>query len=135
MPRCLPLLLIVDDDPDIRQLYSVLLKKHFRLMVANDGDTGLALALEVAPDLILTDQNMPICSGVEMLKRMREVPALQQVPVVVSSAYLNPELEKQFAALGVQYFLDKPCRGEELLKIALAGALPPGCTPAPTIRD
>jgi CheY-like chemotaxis protein len=113
-----PLLLIVDDDPEIRFLYCALLKKHFRLIVANDGEAGLNRALEAAPDLILTDQNMPICSGVEMVKRLRQIPALQQIPIIVSSAYLNAELERQFTALGIEHFLDKPCLGEELLKIA-----------------
>jgi CheY-like chemotaxis protein len=113
-----PLLLIVDDDPEIRFLYCALLKKHFRLIVANDGEAGLNRALEAAPDLILTDQNMPICSGVEMVQRLRQIPALQQIPIIVSSAYLNAELEQQFTALGIEHFLDKPCLGEELLKIA-----------------
>jgi CheY-like chemotaxis protein len=117
LPQCLPLLLIVDDDPEIRYLYSVLLKKYFRLIGAEDGEAGLTRALEVTPDLILTDQNMPVCTGVEMVQRMHQIPALQQVPIVVSSGYMNAELEKQFAALGVRHFLDKPCRGEDLVKI------------------
>jgi CheY-like chemotaxis protein len=110
--------LIVDDDPEVRFLYSRLLKKYFRLVVAEDGEVGLARALETGPDLILTDQNMPICTGVEMVKRMRQIAALQQIPIVVSSAYLNEELEKQFTALGIEHFLDKPCLGDELAKIA-----------------
>jgi CheY-like chemotaxis protein len=114
---CLPLLLIVDDDPEIRFLYTAILKKHFRLVVAEDGEVGLARALETPPDLILTDQNMPGCTGVEMVKRMRQISALRQIPIVVSSAYLNEELEKQFAALGIEHFLDKPCQRAELVRI------------------
>jgi CheY-like chemotaxis protein len=120
MPQCLPLLLIVDDDPDIRHLYVALFKKHYRLIQAEDGEAGLARALEARPDLILTDQNMPLCTGLEMVTRIRQSSDLQSVPIVVSSAYLNPALEKQFRALGVEHFLDKPCRGDELLKIVSA---------------
>jgi CheY-like chemotaxis protein len=114
----LPLLLIVDDDPEITYLYGALLKKYFRLMMAADGEAGLKRALEAAPDLIVTDQNMPLCTGVEMVTRMRQIPALQQIPIIVSSGYLNDRLEEQFVALGVEHFLDKPCLGEDLLKIA-----------------
>jgi CheY-like chemotaxis protein len=50
--------------------------------------------------------------------RMRQIPALRHVPIVVSSGYMNAELEEQFAAMGVKHFLDKPCCGEELVKVA-----------------
>ncbi len=118
MSPCLPLLLIVDDDPDIRHLYCRVLTKYFRVVMAHNGETGLARALETVPDLVLTDQNMPVCSGLEMVKRMREIPALHRVQVIVSSAYMNAELKEQFTALGVQHFFDKPCGRSELVRIA-----------------
>jgi CheY-like chemotaxis protein len=122
----LPIILVVEDDPDMQHLYRVLLTKCFRVVVAPDGEVGLTRALEIRPALILTDQNMPICTGLEMVRRMRAIPALRHIQVLVSSAYMNPELEREFAALGVKHFLNKPCSREELLHIvSRLGQQPP----------
>jgi CheY-like chemotaxis protein len=117
MPTRRPLILIVDDDARIRELYCTLLRKHFRVAEAEDGHIGVTQAQELRPDLILTDQTMAGCSGLEMVRRIREIPGLCSVRVVVSSGFMSPQLEKDFAAAGVRHFLNKPCRWQDLVRI------------------
>jgi CheY-like chemotaxis protein len=116
----LPLLLIVEDDSNLRFLYAELLKNHFRITEAEDGESGLSKASELLPDCILTDHRMPRCTGVEMVERIRNIPALQRIPIVVTSGCLDPASHKRFIQQGVTCFLDKPVRCDELLAI-LAG--------------
>jgi hypothetical protein len=53
-----------------------------------------------------------------MVRRIREIPALRAVRVIVSSVFMSPELERGFAAVGVRHFLNKPCRWQDLVRIA-----------------
>jgi CheY-like chemotaxis protein len=118
MAKHLPLILIVEDDERIRKLYRILLKKHLRVAEADNGRDGVARAEQLMPDLILTDNYMPGWSGLEMVRQIREIPRLRNIHVIVSSGFLDTELQRAFAALGVRHFLAKPCHWKELTQIA-----------------
>jgi CheY-like chemotaxis protein len=81
-----PCVLVVEDDPTIRDLYSALLSDEgYRVETAIDGKDGLA-HLTCSPDIILLDLLMPLMDGREFLRRLRKRAAQKLTPVLVISA-------------------------------------------------
>ena len=87
-----PLVLVVDDDPAVREYLSqLLMREGLRTAEAQDGATALENARDTQPDLVIMDLMMPGMDGGAAISRLREDPLTQAVPVLVLSAY--PELE------------------------------------------
>jgi len=109
-------LLVIDDEPDSRDLFqSSLSKQGYEICVAKDGFAALAQMRGALPDLIVTDLKMPNMSGFEFLSIARR--RFPQIPTVAVSGEFHPPI----SPLGVlaDAFLAKPVRLEELLaKIA-----------------
>jgi CheY-like chemotaxis protein len=77
-------ILIVDDDHSILAAWKRILKlEGYRVETANDGRAGLSLDHDLKPDLIITDQSMPI---IEFCRRLKSVPTLARIPVILASA-------------------------------------------------
>jgi two-component system nitrogen regulation response regulator GlnG len=111
--------LIVDDDRDIGQMLSALMKKEgLANQVAQDGETALRLVSEEAPDLLLVDVKMPGIDGMEVLKRVKELEPL--LPVVLITAYA--EIPASVAAMraGAFDYLTKPFRHSEVIRVVRA---------------
>ncbi len=103
-------ILVVDDNEDLRNtLADVLELAGYRVRTAENGRTGLQLASEDPPALILLDLMMPVMSGWEMYDAMMQDPELRSVPVVVISAAPEPRLP------GVLHF-SKPIEISNLLE-------------------
>lgn len=110
-------ILIVDDDPDVRDaLESALRDEGFEVVMARDGVEALALLRHMSrPRLIVLDLTMPRMTGTEFHRHVvEELPQLRAVPVVVMSADL--EGRSKARALGAAAFLRKPIRLTELLR-------------------
>ena len=115
-------LLAIDDEPRILRLMNAVLADAYDLAVANDGEQGLTLALTTHPDLILTDFNMPRMTGQELLRRLRQEPALEDVPVIVLTGHEDDQLRVDLLRNGAQDFLVKPFSVEEL-RVRIANLL------------
>lgn len=96
-------ILIIDDDPDFREIISAKLKAAgFGVVGADGGEAGIAKALEIMPDLILLDIEMPNMSGPQVLNKIKSDPSLQHLKVafLTSHGESNEEsvwLDKKFA--------------------------------------
>jgi CheY-like chemotaxis protein len=104
--------LVVDDEPDTRQLLGLLLR-HWGLDVvtASNGAEALRL-LSVHPvDVVLTDLCMPGMDGVELVRRLKTAPGLDQIPVIATSAL--PQLPQALED-SLEAFLRKPLDFERL---------------------
>jgi CheY-like chemotaxis protein len=101
-----PLVLLVDDDPDLLELAELVLAKNgLRIVTARDGRRALAALESVEPDVVVTDMMMPELDGLEFIERyMRREPS--HAPVIAVSAFA-PYLE-QARALGADATLPKP---------------------------
>jgi signal transduction histidine kinase/DNA-binding NarL/FixJ family response regulator len=109
-------LLIVDDRWENRSVLVNLLEPiGFDMITANDGKDGLNRALEVLPDLIITDIAMPGMNGYELLQQLRQQPQLQTTPVIVSSASVFDSDRQKSIDAGANEFLPKPIQAESLL--------------------
>ena len=115
-------LLAIDDEPRILRLMNAVLADSYDLAQASDGEQGLSLALSTHPDLILTDFNMPKMTGQEMLKRLRQESALDDVPVIVLTGHEDDQLRVELLRNGAQDFLVKPFSVEEL-RVRIANLL------------
>lgn len=79
-----PRILLIEDDTFLAGMYvTKLTMEHFDVDLANDGATGLAKAEATTPDLILLDILLPKMNGFDVLKRIKEQPALKDVPVIL----------------------------------------------------
>jgi excisionase family DNA binding protein len=104
-----PLVLVVDDDPQVREVVRVNLEMEgYTVREAANADEGLAAVEDDAPDLILLDVMMPQVDGWEMLRRVQERHGIGSIPVVMFSGQLEGSAEHEAAERGAQAFVGKP---------------------------
>jgi len=108
-------ILIIDDEPAARaSVEALLFSGGYRLEFAQDGAQGLAMAVELFPDLILLDVMMPGMDGYEVCRRLRADPILADVPVVMITALDDHEARMQGIQAGADDFITKPYDKTEL---------------------
>ena len=108
--------LIVDDDREIVLGLSIRLRAAgYQVLAANDGQTGLAAAVEHRPDAIILDIRMPIMGGLEVLAKLREQPYAESMPVVVLSANVVEETREKALDLGARCFMVKPYQAVDVI--------------------
>lgn len=114
--RQVPVVLLIDDQPaNVRVVGQLLARAGFDVVPALNGQDGLALATERAPDLVLLDMRMPGLGGFDVLQALQALPATREVPVIFLTADDEREsLTRAFAAGAVDYIV-KPFVAEELL--------------------
>ena len=112
-------LLVIEDDLNIRESLAEMLDLHgFEVLLAENGRTGLRLAMENLPGLIITDIMMPEMNGFEMLSSLRKQQQTELVPVIVLTAKVELESKLKGLELGADDYLTKPFAFRELhLKI------------------
>jgi len=107
-----PLILLVDDVADARDMYSQYLTFHgFRVIEASDGEAGFQQAQEFLPDLILMDLGMPRVDGWEATRRLKADPRTEHIPVIALSGF-GPDATARARAEGRAKFdalFLKPC--------------------------
>jgi excisionase family DNA binding protein len=117
--RPAPLVLIVDDDPRIREFVRVNLEMDgFAVREAGSADEGLAALEAEPPDLILLDVMMPKVDGWEMLQRVRERHGVDSIQVVMFSGQVEEDAADQAEAGGAQAFVGKPFNPQDLVSRA-----------------
>ncbi|MFS8638676.1 MAG: response regulator, partial [Gemmatimonadota bacterium] len=106
--------LIIDDEPGLRQTVSLILSEEgYDVHVASDGEEGFARALEVRPDIILCDVRMPRLNGIEFLERYRA--ANGEALVVVMTAYGSMDLAIEAMKKGAYDYISKPFSADQLI--------------------
>lgn len=112
-----PILLVVDDDPDIlRVVHFYLTKQRYRVHTAATGEEALALLhREPEVELILSDVMMPNMSGLDLLRAVREDPKLADTPVILISAEGETSKKVTGLNLGADDFITKPFNFDELM--------------------
>jgi CheY-like chemotaxis protein len=109
-----PLVLLVEDDRDTREMYSVYLSySGLRVAEAPSGRTALERAREQTPDVIVTDIAMPGMDGLELSRRFRADPPTRNVPIIAVSGNPTP---RAYDA-GCDVMLEKPCSPDHLLHV------------------
>ncbi|MBW4493694.1 MAG: response regulator [Oscillatoria princeps RMCB-10] len=108
--------LFVDDNPDLRTYVSGILKqKGYGVILARNGAEGFQMAQKNRPELIVTDLMMPLVSGLDMIRMIREDEVLKSTPVVLLTAKANEETRLEGVEKGADAYLAKPFNDRELL--------------------
>ena len=108
------LILIVDDEKEIRQLLKEFLEKNgFDVLEAEDGQKALKLAGEHVPDLVITDMLLPKEHGIEVMQSIKDKLFL---PIIaISGIYKKSEIKEKIADVYIDGFFEKPLNLEEML--------------------
>ena len=103
------IVLVVDDTPDNLSLMSGLLKDEYKVKVATGGERALKIAqTDPPPQLILLDIMMPEMDGFEVIRRLKNDPKTQSIPVIFLSAKALPEDRQKGIDLGAVDYITKP---------------------------
>ncbi len=103
-----PNVLVIEDNVELAQCLAIGLEKHFNVIVANDGESGLHCAINYFPDLVITDIKMPKKDGLEICKALKTNSQTMHIPVVILTA--NASLKNRATAwqLLADEFIEKP---------------------------
>ncbi|MGQ7244920.1 phosphate regulon transcriptional regulator PhoB [Salinicola sp. V024] len=122
--------LIVDDEAPIREMIAIALEMaDYRVLEADNAQTGHAMALDQKPDLILLDWMMPGTSGIELARRLKREEATAEMPIILLTAKGEEDNKVQGLEAGADDYITKPFSPRELvarLKAVLRRATPPG---------
>jgi DNA-binding response OmpR family regulator len=111
-------ILIVDDDPDIRQGMNVRLKaNHYDTFFAADAFSSMVEARKHEPDLIILDLGLPAGDGFIVMERLKKIPSLAVIPIIVISARDVRVNRERAVKAGAKAFLQKPVDDAELLAV------------------
>lgn len=111
-----PLVLVVEDDPETRQYYSVALEREgFAIDQAHNGHQALEKAFKSPPDLILTDIAVPGLDGIELCRRLRADTRTQAIPVIAVTGYGDRQYDDRAKVAGADRVLIKPCEPDVII--------------------
>src|SRR5687767_7365926 len=115
MPTAAPLILIVDDNLDAREMYGMYLQHEgFRWTEAVNGHDAITQTLVEKPALILMDATMPRMDGWEAIRILKENPATKGIPLIMLTAHAFQEHRDRAAQAGADAFLAKPVLPDQL---------------------
>jgi len=102
-------ILVADDSEDIRNLFGVMLKKHYDVKFATNSDETLTAAdTDPLPDLVLLDVEMPSMNGYEVCKKLKANPALAHIPIIFVTGRTDPKDQAQGLMAGAVDYIVKP---------------------------
>lgn len=111
-------ILIVDDSPSIRQMIRLVLGPLGHALVeAENGAEGLNQGKAGGFDLVITDLNMPVMNGMEMIRGLRALPAFMGVPIVFLTTESDAAVKQEAKAAGATGWITKPFKPEQLLAV------------------
>ncbi|MDQ2987026.1 MAG: response regulator [Armatimonadota bacterium] len=110
------ILLVEDNEMNRDMLSRRLMRRGYEVVIAVDGESGLALAATESPDLILMDMSLPILDGWEASRRLKAGPSTQHIPVIALTAHaMSCDRDKAIEA-GCDDYDTKPVELERLLE-------------------
>lgn len=110
-----PLVLVVDDNLDAREMYCMYLQHDgFQCIEAADGQEALRLALERRPAVVLMDASMPGLDGWDAVRKLRQEPTLRGIAIVMLTAHAFEEHRRRAQEVGADAFLAKPVLPDDL---------------------
>jgi DNA-binding response OmpR family regulator len=129
-------ILVVDDDPDVLKSMHVRLKaNNFDTYFAADAISCIAEARKIEPDLIILDLGLPAGDGFLVMERLKAVPSLASIPVIVVSARDLRGNQRRALQGGARAFLQKPVNNAEFLTVIRQTLAEPAKKDEPVVYD
>ena len=117
-PLHLPTVMVVDDSLTVRKITGRLLEREgYRVITAKDGVDALEQLIDLKPDVVLTDIEMPRMDGFDLVRNIRADARLHDLPVLVITSRLAEKHRRYAAEVGADHYLGKPYQEEELLAL------------------
>src|SRR3989441_4125762 len=113
MPR--PVILVVDDDPGVRESFRLILEDHYDVLDVPDGPRALEVVRSAQVDLVLLDIRLPDMDGIEVLERTKAID--EGIEVILVTAVETVRNPAGAVKLGAVHFLTKPLQADELLPL------------------
>jgi signal transduction histidine kinase len=110
-----PIVLVVEDNPDMRRFISDCLSQAFRVQTAIDGDEGWRKVHTLIPDIVVSDIMMPNRNGYELCAAIKGEPAFQHIPVLLLSSKSEVAMKVEGFQQGADDYLTKPFNPRELV--------------------
>ena len=111
-------ILIVEDNPQNMRLIEMTLRpRNYTLLKATDGEQALAMVVKEHPDLIIMDMQLPKMSGLDVTKKLRQMPEFTNIPIIALTAYAMKGDKEKFIEAGCDDYLSKPINTHELPEI------------------
>ena len=107
-PQTQPVILLVEDNPDLRAFIRLELEDSYTILEAENGQLGLEVAREHAPDLVLSDVMMPVLDGMAMCRLLKEDAAICHIPVILLTARGSEENQLEGLERGADDYISKP---------------------------
>lgn len=109
--------LVVDDEIHIVHVVAIKLRNNgYEVITAQDGAEAFDLVLSEKPDIVVTDYQMPVMTGVELVRRLRQCEQAKDIPVIMLTARSFAIEDDQKENLNISEFLSKPFSPRELLR-------------------
>lgn len=109
--------MIVEDNPQNMKLAAAVLEKSgYGVLKANDADTGIMLARQESPDIILMDVQLPGMDGLTATKLLKKESATKQIPIIALTAFAMKGDRERIIAAGCDDYVSKPIRYKEFLE-------------------
>jgi CheY-like chemotaxis protein len=116
-PRHKPFVLVADDDRDTRELYRACFDTSgYRTAEAGIGSQAIVSAVEILPDVLLTDYVLPDIDGLTIARRLKSDARTAGIRILMITGYANPDLERLAVAAGIERVLLKPCLPEAVMR-------------------
>ena len=112
-----PFVLVADDDRDTRELYRACFDTNgYRTAEADTGSQAIVSAVEIVPDVLLTDYVLPDVDGVTIARRLKADRRTAAIRILMVTGYANPDLQQQATAAGIDRVLLKPCLPQAVMR-------------------
>ncbi|HOI30322.1 MAG TPA: response regulator [Melioribacteraceae bacterium] len=111
VPEAKNCVLVVEDDPSVRALYKKVIEenlKNFDIVSVDNGYEAIGILKNLLPTLIITDHDMPLMNGIQLVEALNKRESSRSIPVIVVSAKLTDEISKAYSRLGVNKIIPKP---------------------------
>lgn len=111
----LPIILVVEDDADVQNYVCDILSPNYHVITAKNGREGLEKALELIPDIIVSDVMMPEMSGIELCSKAKSDQRTSHIPIILLTALTDIAHQVQGIREGADVYLPKPFNSQLLL--------------------
>lgn len=110
-----PVALVIEDNREVNNFIQECLKSEFRVVSSEDGNSGVKVAIEQIPDIIISDVMMPGISGIEVCNELKKNEITSHIPIILLTAKASPESKIEGLKSKADDYLSKPFIPEELL--------------------
>lgn len=112
-----PFVLVADDDRDTRELYRACFDTSgYRTAEAGTGSQAIVSAVEIVPDVLLTDYVLPDVDGLTIARRLKADARTAGIRILMITGYSTPDLERRAAGAGIDRVLLKPCLPQTMMR-------------------